>query len=183
MLNISNPIKFLTYLYCLKTLPKMSKIRIFNLKLTAEGFNTSELDDFVENVKILNIWEHMLIDQNIWAILIRYEETQYIPTHHISKQSKEKSSQSSQSSQFESLTAEEQDRFNRLKQWRKAQVQDSSRPAYSVLNDSVLCDISKKNPQTMSELKSIRGMGESKLSQYGEGLIKTLTIVKVEGNQ
>ncbi len=151
----------------------MSKIRIFNLKLSSEGFNTSELDDFVENVKVLNIWEHMLIDQNIWAILIRYEEAQYI--------SPKKEIQTS--SQYDSLTPEEQERFNRLKQWRKAQVQDSSRPAYSVFNDAVLYEISRKNPQTMSELKSIKGIGESKLSQYGEGLIKTLSPIKAEVNR
>jgi superfamily II DNA helicase RecQ len=177
----------------------MSKIRIFNLKLTPEGFNTKELDDFVENVKVLNIWEHMLIDQNIWAILIRYEETQYIhpkkstytypPTPTNSKQASSHLSHSTppsqppsisyqsqqKSSQYETLTKEEQERFDCLKQWRKAQVQDSSRPAYSVLNDQVLYEISRKNPQTLGELKAIKGMGDSKLSQYGEGLIKTLS--------
>jgi superfamily II DNA helicase RecQ len=167
----------------------MSKIRIFNLKLTPEGFNTKDLDDFVENVKVLNIWEHMLIDQNIWAILIRYEETQYIhpkkstytsssthPNQSSSSSSNAITYQSEQkSTQYETLTKEEQERFDCLKQWRKAQVQDSSRPAYSVLNDQVLYEISRKNPQTLSELKSIKGMGDSKLSQYGEGLIKTLS--------
>jgi superfamily II DNA helicase RecQ len=151
----------------------MSKIKIFNLKLSTDEFNTEELDDFVEQVKVLNVWEHMLIEKNLWVILIRYEENQYQLSN--KKDYTYQKSIIDKSNQYESLNKEEKERFDRLKQWRKAQVQDSSRPAYSVFNDQILYEISKKNPITLTDLKSIKGIGDHKLSQYGESLLKTLT--------
>jgi superfamily II DNA helicase RecQ len=153
----------------------MSKIKIFNLKLTTEGVDTQELDEFVENVKVLNIWEHLLSDKDLWVILLRYEENQYIhPKKEFNYPNKKINIEKTEN--LENLTTEEQERFNALKQWRKSQVQDSNRPAYSVFNDQVLYDISRKNPKSITELKSIRGIGESKLTQYGESLLKLLNI-------
>ena len=153
----------------------MSKIKIFNLKLTTEGVDTQELDEFVENIKVLNIWEHLLLDKDLWVILLRYEENQYIhPQKEFNYPNKKINIEKTEN--LENLTTEEQERFNALKQWRKSQVQDSNRPAYSVFNDQVLYDISRKNPKSITELKSIRGIGESKLTQYGESLLKLLNI-------
>ena len=153
----------------------MSKIKIFSLKLTTEGVDTQELDEFVENVKVLNIWEHLLSDKDLWVILLRYEENQYIhPKKEFNYPNKKINIEKTEN--LENLTPEEQERFNALKQWRKSQVQDSNRPAYSVFNDQVLYDISRKNPKSITELKSIRGIGESKLTQYGESLLKLLNI-------
>lgn len=121
----------------------MSKIKIFNLKLTTEGVDTQELDEFVEYIKVLNIWEHLLSDKDLWVILLRYEENQYIhPKKEFNYPNKKINIEKTEN--LENLTTEEQERFNALKQWRKSQVQDSNRPAYSVFNDQVLYDISRE---------------------------------------
>jgi len=61
--------------------------------------------------------------------------------------------------------------YERLRQWRiqKAQVLDL--PAYCVLHNSVLKEITRRCPRTLGELELIKGIGARKIEQFGEEII------------
>jgi len=66
---------------------------------------------------------------------------------------------------------EAQLRLERLKQWRLAEARRQSVPAYVILHDRTLVEISNRRPLDVDALASISGIGASKLARYGAALV------------
>jgi ATP-dependent DNA helicase RecQ len=49
-------------------------------------------------------------------------------------------------------------------------------PAYTVFHDSTLRELARVRPQSLAELRSISGIGATKLERYGEALLETLAL-------
>ena len=64
------------------------------------------------------------------------------------------------------------DVFDMLKGWRRINSEKESVPAYCVLNDRTLKELAIKMPENLSELKSVNGIGPSKIEKYGEDILK-----------
>ncbi|MGV8895154.1 MAG: DNA helicase RecQ [Rhodoglobus sp.] len=64
--------------------------------------------------------------------------------------------------------------FEQLRTWRSAEAQAQGVPAYIVFGDATLRGISVTKPSTLAELGTISGVGEKKLEQYGEALLKVV---------
>jgi DNA helicase-2/ATP-dependent DNA helicase PcrA len=67
--------------------------------------------------------------------------------------------------------------FTRLKEWRSRVARAASKPAYTVLADQTLRDVSIARPRTLRQLGVIRGIGAVKLDRYGA---QVLAIVRGE---
>lgn len=61
-----------------------------------------------------------------------------------------------------------------LKNWRKSQATKEKVPAYVILNDRVIKDISLQRPTTFLDLLNISGIGEYKLEKYGQAIIQII---------
>ena len=57
--------------------------------------------------------------------------------------------------------------FERLRALRRALADKAGIPPYVVFHDSVLIEMSAAKPQTLDELRGIKGVGEKKLEKYG----------------
>jgi ATP-dependent DNA helicase RecQ len=68
-----------------------------------------------------------------------------------------------------------EDLFASLKEMRLKLAHASKLPAFVVFHDRTLREISQRLPQTLSELLSVKGCGEYKVSAYGE---QTLEVVR-----
>ncbi|MFY0653778.1 MAG: DNA helicase RecQ [Cyclobacteriaceae bacterium] len=64
--------------------------------------------------------------------------------------------------------------FEKLKVLRKELAQRQGIPAYLVFNDATLTDMAVKRPTNEDELVEISGVGQQKLSQYGDQFIKEI---------
>ena len=64
--------------------------------------------------------------------------------------------------------------FAKLKKWRKALADARNIPAFMIFPDSTLQEIARTKPSTMEGLSEVSGIGEKKLAQYGEALLKIL---------
>ena len=62
-----------------------------------------------------------------------------------------------------------------LKEWRKSIATEKDIPAYCVFHDSTLIEIANQSPKTIHELKSIKGIGERKIEDYGEEILRIMT--------
>lgn len=69
---------------------------------------------------------------------------------------------------------EEQERFERLRQWRLLVSQGQGKPAYTVFSDTTLRDIALAKPQTLKQLSLLRGIGPVKLEQFGADVLRIL---------
>ena len=72
----------------------------------------------------------------------------------------------------DALTGDAQQRFQALRDWRRHAA--GSKPAYTVFADSTLDAIAQANPSSLDELARIKGVGPSKLEQYGDGVLRVL---------
>lgn len=72
------------------------------------------------------------------------------------------------------LNADQAHLFEALRNWRLDLSQESSKPAYTVLTDVSLIQIAKERPSTMGELAKVRGVGSSKLDQFGAQILRVV---------
>ncbi|MEV0587583.1 DNA helicase RecQ [Nonomuraea sp. NPDC050310] len=64
--------------------------------------------------------------------------------------------------------------FDRLRAWRAATAKEQGVPAYVVFHDATLREIASTHPTTLGELSGISGVGENKLTKYGEAILTVL---------
>jgi ATP-dependent DNA helicase RecQ len=69
-------------------------------------------------------------------------------------------------------------RFEQLRKMRSRLAREKSLPPYVICHDSTLRQIATKNPATLDALSRVKGMGPSKMSQYGQAFLDAL---KAEG--
>jgi ATP-dependent DNA helicase RecQ len=72
------------------------------------------------------------------------------------------------------LNAIQEQRFQALKQWRKAKANELDVPAFVVFSDQTLKHMAVKNPQSLADLQDIYGVGESKLEKFGWDVLAEL---------
>jgi ATP-dependent DNA helicase RecQ len=70
----------------------------------------------------------------------------------------------------------------KLREWRRQKANEIAMPPYIILHNTVLEEIAARQPQTLDELKTIKGIGETKIESLGAEilvLVQSLT-AKVE---
>jgi ATP-dependent DNA helicase RecQ len=65
--------------------------------------------------------------------------------------------------------------FERLREWRRAEAQAQSVPAYVIFQDRTLAEIAAARPRSLDALASIPGVGRTKLERYGAAVLKALS--------
>jgi ATP-dependent DNA helicase RecQ len=69
-----------------------------------------------------------------------------------------------------------------LKDWRRERSMKDHVPAFVIFHDSVLLEISSARPRTLAALSRIKGIGESKMSRYGEEILGMVGKASSAGN-
>ncbi len=69
------------------------------------------------------------------------------------------------------LNAEQKTLETNLRAWRKAEAAKTGKPAFIVLSDAVIRNIAIANPQSISELLTVSGIGQNKADQFGANII------------
>jgi ATP-dependent DNA helicase RecQ len=78
---------------------------------------------------------------------------------------------SAASADAEPLSAEGDALFQTLRDWRKDTAAEQGVPPYVVFHDRTLRAIARARPASETELRAISGVGEAKISRYGEALL------------
>ncbi|HYK33191.1 MAG TPA: DNA helicase RecQ [Streptosporangiaceae bacterium] len=72
------------------------------------------------------------------------------------------------------LPAAAADAFERLRAWRAAVAKDQGMPAYVIFHDATLRQIAAESPSSLAELGTVSGVGEAKLTRYGQQILDLL---------
>ncbi|HEX8560115.1 MAG TPA: HRDC domain-containing protein [Pyrinomonadaceae bacterium] len=72
------------------------------------------------------------------------------------------------------LTPEEKRLVTALKKWRLERANTQRVPAYMVCPDRTLQHLARERPETLEALAAIYGLGESKIKNFGEDLLRAL---------
>jgi ATP-dependent DNA helicase RecQ len=72
------------------------------------------------------------------------------------------------------LSDEAEDRFERLRAWRRIEAQRANLPPYVIFHDATLREIAVHAPKTAEELGRLHGMGPARVERYGEAVLRLL---------
>jgi ATP-dependent DNA helicase RecQ len=61
--------------------------------------------------------------------------------------------------------------FDKLKQWRSDQARQENLPAYCIISNQAIEDLTYRKPKNKAELIEVRGIGEMKVQKYGAALL------------
>ncbi len=75
----------------------------------------------------------------------------------------------------DNLTSDQQALDHRLREWRKAESEKLNLPLFFVLASTTLRSIVLARPQSLSQLKTIHGLGHEKIEKFGPGIIEVCT--------
>ncbi len=73
-----------------------------------------------------------------------------------------------------SLDAAGERRFTALKAWRAEIAREHNLPAYVIFHDATLIAIAQRDPQQLSDLDGISGIGAKKLTAYGDEVLRAV---------
>jgi ATP-dependent DNA helicase RecQ len=90
------------------------------------------------------------------------------------KQVQPKVSKKRQADENVPLNSEAENRFQLLKQWRRQKSLELDIPAFIVFSDRTLRNVALANPQRLEALRSIHGIGEAKIEEYGSEVLQLL---------
>ena len=146
------------------------KLKVFTLRPDEE---TGRLDDtslvnFFGDPdhprEVLEISEHFFVHEHEprWAILTMYRDT--APRRASSGGDEKKDWQAD-------LTSPEKDLFDELRAWRNHKCKADGLPPYIIATNRQLADIARSQPGNASGLLQISGLGQGKVSRWGEELV------------
>jgi ATP-dependent DNA helicase RecQ len=72
------------------------------------------------------------------------------------------------------LDAAGERRFASLKAWRAEVAREHNLPAYVIFHDATLIAIAQRDPQQLSDLDGISGIGAKKLTAYGDEVLRAV---------
>jgi ATP-dependent DNA helicase RecQ len=126
------------------------------LNINAAAFNTLQLNDASREVLKGNI-----------QVMLRESEAA------TARGSKAKRSATSATKTVNAaLDAAGERRFAALKAWRAEVAREHNLPAYVIFHDATLIAIAQRDPQQLSDLDGISGIGAKKLLAYGEEVLR-----------
>jgi ATP-dependent DNA helicase RecQ len=70
--------------------------------------------------------------------------------------------------------------FEALRQWRRDVAREHGVPAYTVFHDSTLDELATVLPQSLEDLRTVSGIGATKLDRYGAQLLNLVRTVRGE---
>ena len=93
----------------------------------------------------------------------------------VERKARQKSSRSARSRQAVEIAPHEAALWDSLRETRARLAKEQGVPAYRIFADATLLQMLREQPQSLSELATISGVGEMKLARYGEDFLGVLT--------
>ncbi|OBT13385.1 ATP-dependent DNA helicase RecQ [Vibrio sp. UCD-FRSSP16_10] len=97
---------------------------------------------------------------------------QHIELRELRKSTKKKSSAAKKSA---SLSAQDSELFEKLRELRASLAKEQNVPAYVICHDASLADIALKRPDSLTALLEVSGFGEAKVAKYGEAIVELMS--------
>ncbi|MBO7495068.1 MAG: helix-turn-helix domain-containing protein [Salinivirgaceae bacterium] len=138
-----------------------------------------EADDSLKKLRELTGRKKLCLN----AMKDSFEVQKYLKTRAMSalqdikpkKVSRAKSTQGDNDSQIENVQL-----FNMLRDWRNSLAKDADVPAYVIMHQKTLVEISASMPDTISDLIKVKGVGKSRANKYGVDIIEMVRRYKKE---
>lgn len=145
-------------------------IKHFRVRVSGEHLQNDQnaINQFLNEVVVKKTATNFIAGMiDYWSVLVFFEPK-------ISEIKESKEEEKVTVSSFEELSSAERNTLNSLKNWRSEKSNKLGLPQYMICHNSELMTIAKIKPETVDELKKIKGFGEQKISRYGTDIISLL---------
>ena len=147
---------------------KKMKIKVFTIRLTENELEIDQnsLNDFLGMVTFKKSSTQFVESENesYWSVLVHYED-------------EETKSKMTETKSENDLTEREQLIYRNLKQWRSEKAAELGFKNFMICHNSELLNISIQKPESINQLRKIKGFGEIKSDKYGDDIISLLNAV------
>lgn len=143
------------------------KVKIFTIRLTENELEIDQnsLNDFLEMVDFKKSSTQFVESENdcYWSVLVHYEENSKVKVD--------------EPKQEIELSEREQLIFQNLKQWRTEKATELGFKNFMICHNSELLNVAIHKPDSISQLRKIKGFGEVKSDKYGDDIIALLNAI------
>ncbi|KAF0159730.1 MAG: HRDC domain-containing protein [Syntrophaceae bacterium] len=131
------------------------------------------MNAFLRSVRALTIDKEFVShgENSVWCLAV-----EYLPQ--AGEKDFKKSDNRNKTDYREILSAEDFVLFVKLRDWRKQAAVQEAVPVYTIFTNEQLAAIAQKRTATLTDLKTIDGVGESRAGKYGDAIMKIVGMEK-----
>lgn len=143
------------------------KIKVFTIRLSENNLEIDQnsLNDFLENVTFKKSSTQFveLENESYWSVLVHFEETTEVKNEDLKLEVE--------------LSECEQIIFQNLKKWRAEKASELGFKNFMICHNSELINISIQKPDSINQLRKVKGFGAIKSDKYGDDIISLLNAI------
>jgi len=149
-------------------------VRVFTLRFSdaTDGFDNQPVETFLADKDVLSIHDHYFEKDGIpyIALVVCFRTKAVDPVVEGLADKKSKRDESWR----EFLPEADWPLFNTLRNWRNERSKQEGIPPYVICNNRQLAEIIKSRCNSLEALRQIEGLGDAKLTKYGQQLLALL---------
>lgn len=171
------------------------KCKVFKIHLEND-FDETRLNNFLENVTLNQTFTSIVNSETpFWSVLVLYEdkiasspekprrsetvETPYTPDTFapaLNKPTapKREITPPAPAPEPVKLTAEQENSYNALRNWRNERASQDGVPPYLIAHNDSLMQMATLPIETHEDLLQVRGLGEKRVQKYGDEILRIL---------
>ena len=148
------------------------KVKHFRVRVSGEHLQNDQdaINQFLTEVTVEKTATNFITGMiDYWSVLVFYS-----PKTENTKENNE--TEKVAVLNYEELTQEEKNTLNSLKHWRSETSSKLGLPQYMICHNSELMTIAKMRPDSIEDLKKIKGFGQHKINRYGNDILSLLQV-------
>ena len=148
------------------------KVKHFRVRVSGEHLQNDQdaINQFLTEVTVEKTATNFITGMiDYWSVLVFYS-----PKTENTKENNE--TEKVAVLNYEELTQEEKNTLNSLKHWRSETSSKLGLPQYMICHNSELMTIAKMRPDSIDDLKKIKGFGQHKINRYGNDILSLLQV-------
>lgn len=154
------------------------QIKIFSIRLhdNLTEIDQNSLNDFLETVDFKKSSVQFVESEvQFWSVVVHFEDKNTIEKSGTIASKDEIKKQNRKT--ISDLNVNDELIFNNLKTWRNEKATEIGLAPFIICHNSHLLEIAVNKPNSINELKLIKGFGENKANQYGAAILSLLNAV------
>ncbi len=141
--------------------------RFFQIPAAGDNQQEQALNTFLRNVRVVHVEKRFITEPGpCWSFVVEY--------YHNGEVRESDELPRKRKDYRKELSPEDFSVFAILREWRNKKAEELSQPAYTIFTNEELAGIATGKPENREQLKKIRGIGESKIANYGDDIFSLL---------
>lgn len=156
------------------------ELRVITLRYSEgiQGFPEDALRKICSGREVLEVSEHFFVYGNVPHLTLVVKLGGEQTTHNVWRER----AKDAPDLELE-LPEDRRALYRALKKWRNDRAKAEGKPAYAIGRNTLILEIVKAMPKSLSELKEVSGMGDASVSAYGKEILEIVANTPVGADE